>query len=551
MAFRGNPAAAIVYAVPGFIGGMSAEILLRRKKMKNGINSTMCAVGLSLALMTTLHCSLAFAESPLISLFDGSVLLGTVTADSGGTWNFATPTLSDGNHNFTATDTVAGSTSQVSSPLNVTVDTHVPVAPVIASSLAQTGTVGWLDGIGGTVTAAPNSVALTGTAEANSTVTIFDGTTLIGTAVTNGSGTWSYKTGLLTAGTHGFSATDTDAAGNTSQASSVLNVAVNTLMTITSDSDTYANNTNTYSVALAPWNKGSLINGIDYTQTITFDPATFPNGVDFSWSWPMTHSRSWYVLAMPDVKFTPLYDLPNEAPIYTQSGNIIDLTSNYNVSISGDTKDFNVSFDVFFRDKPNGVILDELMVWVHLPTAHMGTNQPYTVTVSGVTNEVVISPTSGAASWTLIGLESTGGDVLSNSLSLSDIFKTLIWNGVLTGQEYISDVMFGSEITAGSGGLHINNLSYNFTAKPSLVGTAGNDTFVINSMGGNNVIGNGGVDTVVYPGSYSNYQIKSSGSEILVTKGNNISTLDELNGIKFIQFADGKYDIATASFTSM
>jgi hypothetical protein len=180
----------------------------------------------------------------------------------------------------------------------------------------------------------------------------------------------------------------------------------------------------------------------------------------------------------------------------------------------------------------------------------MGTNQPYTVTVSGVTNEVVISPTSGAASWTFIGLESTGGDVLSNSLSLSDIFKTLIWNGVLTGQEYISDVMFGSEITAGRGGLHINNLSYNFTANPSLVGTAGNDAFVINSMGGNNVIGNGGVDTVVYPGSYSNYQIKLSGSEILVTKGNNISTLDELNGIKFIQFADGKYDIATASFTS-
>ena len=67
-------------------------------------------------------------------------------------------------------------------------------------------------------------------------------------------------------------------------------------------------------------------------------------------------------------------------------------------------------------------------------------------------------------------------------------------------------------------------------------------------MGGNDVIGNGGVDTVVYANSYSNYQIKSSGSNALVTEGNNISTLDELQGIRFIQFSDGIYNIATAKF---
>ena len=40
-----------------------------------------------------------------------------------------------------------------------------------------------------------NALTLTGTAEANATVKVFDGTTLLGTAVANGSGAWSYTTG--------------------------------------------------------------------------------------------------------------------------------------------------------------------------------------------------------------------------------------------------------------------------------------------------------------------------------------------------------------------
>ena len=42
----------------------------------------------------------------------------------------------------------------------------------------------------------------------------------------NGSGAWSYTTGTLAIGTHSFTATDSDAAGNTSTASAALNVSV-------------------------------------------------------------------------------------------------------------------------------------------------------------------------------------------------------------------------------------------------------------------------------------------------------------------------------------
>ena len=45
-----------------------------------------------------------------------------------------------------------------------------------------------------------NTLTLTGTAEANSTVKLYDGATLLGSATANGSGAWSYTTAALANG---------------------------------------------------------------------------------------------------------------------------------------------------------------------------------------------------------------------------------------------------------------------------------------------------------------------------------------------------------------
>ncbi len=94
-------------------------------------------------------------------------------------------------------------------------------APSITSFSADSGVVG--DHITN-----DNTLTLTGTAEANSTVKIFDGATLLGTATAAANGTWSFTTAALTNGAHSFTATDTDAAGNTSAASAALSVTIDT-----------------------------------------------------------------------------------------------------------------------------------------------------------------------------------------------------------------------------------------------------------------------------------------------------------------------------------
>ncbi len=157
-----------------------------------------------------------------VMVFDGVVLLGTVTADAGGKFTLAsTSPLADGKHGFTATATdAAGNISAPSASLDVMVDTQAPAAPVITSFTSDTGVVG--DGI-----TADNDLILAGTAEPGSMVEVFHGAGSIGFVVADAAGNWTLpSTGTLADGKHTFTAVATDVAGNSSVVSVPLSVVV-------------------------------------------------------------------------------------------------------------------------------------------------------------------------------------------------------------------------------------------------------------------------------------------------------------------------------------
>ena len=157
-----------------------------------------------------------------VKIYDGATLLGSATANGSGAWTYTTAALTNGAHSLTATATdAAGNTGVASTALAVTIDTTAPVAPIIASFSTDSGVVG--DGITN-----DNTLTLTGTAEANSTVKVYDGATLLGSATANGTGAWTYTTAALSNGAHSLTATATDAAGNTGVASTALAVTIDT-----------------------------------------------------------------------------------------------------------------------------------------------------------------------------------------------------------------------------------------------------------------------------------------------------------------------------------
>ena len=110
--------------------------------------------------------------------------------------------------------------------LSFTLDTTAPAAPSITSVTDDVAPVTGTVASGGFSN--DTTPTLAGTAEANSTVTIFDGLTQLGTATANGSGGWTFTTAALGQGSHSFTATATDAAGSTGAASSAYSISIDT-----------------------------------------------------------------------------------------------------------------------------------------------------------------------------------------------------------------------------------------------------------------------------------------------------------------------------------
>ncbi|WP_286986214.1 Ig-like domain-containing protein [Halomonas sp.] len=164
-----------------------------------------------------------------VTILDGDTVLGTAVADDSGDWSYTPATdLGEGSHSFTATATdAAGNTSDPSTAFDLSVDTSAPVVPAITTASDNVGNVsGPLSSGDSTDDATPT---LTGTAEADSTVTIYDGDTVLGTAEADGSGNWTFTpTDPLAEGDYSLTVTATDAAGNTSEPSDAFELNVDT-----------------------------------------------------------------------------------------------------------------------------------------------------------------------------------------------------------------------------------------------------------------------------------------------------------------------------------
>jgi hypothetical protein len=168
-------------------------------------------VGDGITSDNTLQLKGAAAAGSTIKIYDGSTQIGTATASSTGSWEYITNVLSNAKHVLTATATSSsGQTSAASGAVTVTVDTVAPTIPVLSSNTLVNS----------------NQVRLSGTAEANSTITIYEGNTVVGTGTTNSAGAWSITTNALSTGTHTLTAKAADAAGNVSTASTSISTAI-------------------------------------------------------------------------------------------------------------------------------------------------------------------------------------------------------------------------------------------------------------------------------------------------------------------------------------
>ncbi|WP_213799427.1 Ig-like domain-containing protein, partial [Klebsiella oxytoca] len=141
--------------------------------------------------------------------------------------------LDEGSHSLSTTVTdKAGNVSERSPAFELTVDTVVTPVSDLQVTDDVAGHTGPLASGDLTNDATP---ALSGTAEAGATVTIYDGDTVLGTVVAGEDGRWTFTPDALDEGSHSLSTTVTDKAGNVSERSPAFELTVDTIVNPVSD----------------------------------------------------------------------------------------------------------------------------------------------------------------------------------------------------------------------------------------------------------------------------------------------------------------------------
>src|SRR6266702_4290271 len=176
---------------------------------QGGLTSSISSGGLTKANSVTLSGTVDDTNGiAAVKVYDGTTLLGNATV-TGKTWTFTTTALTDGTHSFSSVSTDLAGNTTATSAVTATIDTRPPDAPVITTTVPANYS--------------GSSIDVTGTAEANSQVTLYNGTSIVGTTTADSAGHWNVSHISLNAGIdYNFTATAADAAGNTGHASDAL-----------------------------------------------------------------------------------------------------------------------------------------------------------------------------------------------------------------------------------------------------------------------------------------------------------------------------------------
>ena len=203
------------YSIIGVYSGPSATLAIDSVTSDNVINAAEAAGTVNITGTST-----GARAGDVVTLTINGKAYST-TVDSAGKWTVTgvagSDLVADSDHQIDgklhATD-LAGNFSDVTATRSYNVDTVAPSKPVISNVVDDFGPItGNIANGGATDDKRPE---IQGTAEANAKVTVYDGSTVLGTTTADGTGKWSFTPSSdLSEGLHDFKADATDAAGNT------------------------------------------------------------------------------------------------------------------------------------------------------------------------------------------------------------------------------------------------------------------------------------------------------------------------------------------------
>ena len=342
-----------------------------------------------------------------------------VSLDNGSTWSTATSTVGQSawsiSLTLSASDTLkvrvadeAGNTGTLASQAYA-LDQSAPSAPGTPdlSSGSDSGSSS-TDNITNDTTP-----TFTGTSEASATVTMYDtdGTTVLGSTTSDGSGNWSITSSTLSETTHTLTVKATDAAGNTGSASSGLSVTIDATApstpsapdmtggTDTGSSTTDNNTSNTTPVFNGTGEISATVKLYDTDGTTMLASGTVNGGG----KWSITSTTLTEGAHTLTVKASDAAGNTSNA-----SGGLsvtVDTTAPTTVATLSFSADSGSSSTDFITNTAAQTISGTL-------AANLGTGETVEVSLDNGSTWAAATATVGQTTWSLAGVTLTGSDTL-------------------------------------------------------------------------------------------------------------------------------------------
>lgn len=207
------------------------------------------------------------------------------------------------------------------------------------------------------------------------------------------------------------------------------------------------------------WNPGNLVYGTDYSVSTSYAATNLTTQTTFSWSFPIVIDPNPTIRAYQEIAYglNP-YASTSSSPtnlFAVQLANLSSLEVKYDVEYRGNLAGFDVSFDLWLTNRPNGdasTITNEVMIWLH-----KGGLSPFGTQVGTYSDGIIsakIYYQAGTRPYIAVVLDtdSTTGDI-----HIDAILAKLVSLGLVSRSEYLASLEFGAEVASGAGTLTLHS----------------------------------------------------------------------------------------------
>lgn len=207
------------------------------------------------------------------------------------------------------------------------------------------------------------------------------------------------------------------------------------------------------------WGSTDFTYGKDYKMTATYDANAMTTGTTFTWDYGAPRYDYTKVLGYPSVMFgfdtfgNAGYTSDRSMTLPVQINKLDALTSKFDVNWGGEKAGYDVAYDIWLTNKPNGIwsdITNEVMIWLHKGDMGIWGNLVGTYSDGNYSAKIYHIGTYTA----LV----PDKDYTAGEIDIADVLKKLVSLGIVSTSEYVNQIDLGAEPWKGSGSLTINSL---------------------------------------------------------------------------------------------